>query len=441
MGLEEEFTGCDCYLWLRGDIAVPPAREDCDIVGLFDFARTGDPHRRGFEAMMYLDEHPYIGVDDNHRDVLLKTAFTVDVRSTRASYDIQYGFVERPTHENTSWDRARFEVVGHKWADLSQQDYGVSLLNDCKYGYSVRDNEITLSLLKSAKHPDPEADMGRHLFTYALLPHAGTVTEGGTIEAGCALNTPVRRMPGALREQAARPLLAVDSSNLMVDAVKPCDTDPNAVIFRLHECRGTRSRFTISASRPVLRWAPCDLLENETQQYDPWLLRELLNNCIAHQDYTAGRRIYVDEFEDRIQLSNAGNFLPGDIKPVLEPAYAPPYYRNPLLAQAMVNFKMIDTAAMGIRRVFSIQREKLFPMPGYNLSKMDQVEVTVHGRVLNENYTKVLFENPEIDLETVYLLDKVQKGERISREEANALRKLGLVEGKLPTVLLSLIHV
>ena len=179
------------------------------------------------------------------------------------------------------------------------------------------------------------------------------------------------------------------------------------------------------------------LFPTETQQYDPWLLRELLNNCIAHQDYTAGRRIYVDEFEDLIQLSNAGNFLPGDIKPVLEPAYAPPYYRNPLLAQAMVNFKMIDTAAMGIRRVFSIQREKLFPMPGYNLSKMDQVEVTVHGRVLNENYTKVLFENPEIDLETVYLLDKVQKGERISREEANALRKLGLVEGKLPNLIIS----
>lgn len=179
------------------------------------------------------------------------------------------------------------------------------------------------------------------------------------------------------------------------------------------------------------------LFPTETQQYDPWLLRELLNNCIAHQDYTAGRRIYVDEFEDRIQLSNAGNFLPGDIKPVLEPAYAPPYYRNPLLAQAMVNFKMIDTAAMGIRRVFSIQREKLFPMPDYDLSKMDQVEVTVHGRVLNESYTKVLFENPEIDLETVYLLDKVQKGGRISREDANALRKLGLVEGKLPNLIIS----
>lgn len=179
------------------------------------------------------------------------------------------------------------------------------------------------------------------------------------------------------------------------------------------------------------------LFPTETQQYDPWLLRELLNNCIAHQDYTAGRRIYVDEFEDRIQFSNAGSFLPGDIKPVLEPAYAPPYYRNPLLAQAMVSFKMIDTAAMGIRRVFSIQREKLFPMPDYDLSKVDQVEVTVYGKVLNEAYTKVLFENPGIELETVYLLDKVQKGERISRSDANQLRKQGLIEGKIPNLIIS----
>ena len=179
------------------------------------------------------------------------------------------------------------------------------------------------------------------------------------------------------------------------------------------------------------------LFPTETQQYDPWLLRELLNNCIAHQDYSVGRRIYVDEFEDHIRVSNAGSFLPGDIKPVLEPAYAPPYYRNPLLTQAMMHFKMIDTASMGIRRVYSIQREKLFPMPDYNLSRMDQVEVTVYGKVLNENYTKVLFKNPTMDLETVYLLDRVQKGERITRNEAALLRKLGLIEGKMPNLIIS----
>ncbi|MGL0888948.1 ATP-binding protein, partial [Faecalibacterium duncaniae] len=179
------------------------------------------------------------------------------------------------------------------------------------------------------------------------------------------------------------------------------------------------------------------LFPTETQQYDSWLLRELLNNCIAHQDYTADRRIYVDEFEDRIVISNAGQFLPGNIKTVLEPAYAPPYYRNPLLAQAMVNFKMIDTASMGIRRVYSIQKEKLIPMPDYDLSRYDQVRVTVYGKVLNDNYTKILFENPNMDLDTVYLLDRVQKGENISRMEAAALRKLGLIEGKIPKLFVS----
>lgn len=124
-------------------------------------------------------------------------------------------------------------------------------------------------------------------------------------------------------------------------------------------------------------------------------------------------------------------------KPVLEPAYAPPYYRNPLLAQAMVHFKMIDTASMGIRRVYSIQKEKLFPMPDYDLSRHNQVRVTVYGKVLNENYTKILFENPDMDLDTVYLLDKVQKGESISRSEATELRKLGLIEGKIPKLFIS----
>ncbi len=132
-----------------------------------------------------------------------------------------------------------------------------------------------------------------------------------------------------------------------------------------------------------------------------------------------------------------GKFLPGNIKPVLEPAYAPPYYRNPLLAQAMVNFKMIDTASMGIRRVYSIQKEKLFPMPDYDLSRYQQVRVTVYGKILNDNYTKILFENPDMDLDTVYLLDRVQKGESISRLEAATLRKLGLVEGKIPKLFVS----
>ena len=179
------------------------------------------------------------------------------------------------------------------------------------------------------------------------------------------------------------------------------------------------------------------LFPKETQQYDPWLLRELINNAIAHQDYSFGTRIYVNEFDDYISITNGGSFLPGDIKPVLAPAYAPPYYRNPLLAQAMTQFKMIDTASLGIRRVYAIQREKLFPMPDYDLSRPDQVQVKVYGKVLDETYTTILFDRPDMDLETVYLLDRVQKGLRLERADAARLRKLGLIEGRAPRLFLS----
>lgn len=179
------------------------------------------------------------------------------------------------------------------------------------------------------------------------------------------------------------------------------------------------------------------LFPTDTQQYDPWLLRELMNNCIAHMDYTAGNRIYVNELEDRIKFTNPGSFLPGEIKPVLEPSYNPPFYRNQLLAETMMNFHMIDTAAMGIRKVFRIQRDKFFPLPDYDLSVSKQVSVVIHGKVLNENYTRVLFDNPSFDLNTVYLIDRVQKNEAITKDELKELRKLGVVEGKLPNIYIS----
>lgn len=176
------------------------------------------------------------------------------------------------------------------------------------------------------------------------------------------------------------------------------------------------------------------LFPTETQQYDPWTLRELINNCIAHQDYDLGMRIYIDEFEDHLIITNAGKFLPGSIKPVLDPAYAPPYYRNPLLDSTMVKFRMIETASSGIRRVYSIQQKKLFPLPDYDLSQFNRVKVTIYGSVLDEKYTQLLFKNPDMDLETVFLLDKVQKHERISKEDAAKLRKRKFIEGRMPNL-------
>ena len=179
------------------------------------------------------------------------------------------------------------------------------------------------------------------------------------------------------------------------------------------------------------------LVPTETRQYDIWLLRELMNNCIAHSDYTIGGRIYLNEFEDKLILTNPGTFLPGGIEPILQPSYNPPFYRNQLLAETMVKLNMIDTQAMGIRRVFRIQQEKFFPLPDYDFSVPRQISVTVYGKVLDENYSRVLFENPDFDLSTVYLIDRVQKHAPISKEAIKELRRLGVIEGKAPNIYVS----
>ncbi len=179
------------------------------------------------------------------------------------------------------------------------------------------------------------------------------------------------------------------------------------------------------------------LFPTETRQYDMWLLRELMNNSIAHADYSIGGRIYLNEFEDNLILTNPGTFLPGGIEPVLKPSYNPPFYRNQLLAEAMGKFNMIDTQTMGIRRVFKIQQERYFPLPDYDLSVPGQVGVVVYGKILDENYTRVLFDNPDFDLTTVYLIDLVQKHKQVSKEAVQYLRKLGVIEGKLPNLYIS----
>jgi len=189
----------------------------------------------------------------------------------------------------------------------------------------------------------------------------------------------------------------------------------------------------------IYRYMPnqLSLFPTETQQYDASLLRELLNNCIAHQDYTLGGRIYLDEFEDTITISNPGNFLPGNIREVLKPGYTAPYYRNQLLADAMVKFNMIDTVQMGIRKVFDIQRNRYFPMPDYDLSIDKKVAVTVYGKVLDEKYTRLLFGRGDLDLDTVFLLDRIQKKLPLDKEQYRSLRKMGVIEGKIPNVYVS----
>lgn len=148
---------------------------------------------------------------------------------------------------------------------------------------------------------------------------------------------------------------------------------------------------------------------------------------------------YVNEEDDCISIVNPGDFLPQKIENVLQKNYNPPFYRNQLLAEAMVKFHMIDTATSGIKKVYRIQKDKFSLMPDYDLSNGNQVRVKIYGKILDERYTYILFNPPELDLETVYLLDQVQKGNgsQLSKDAVQYLRKHNLVEGRVNNLYLS----
>jgi alpha-mannosidase len=198
------------------------------------------------------------------RRILLKVAFPVDILSPTATYEIQWGNVERPTHQNTSWDWARFETCAQKWVDLSEGDYGVSLLNDCKYGHDIKDNVIRLSLLRGPIIPDPEADQGEHHFVYSLLPHAGHWNET-TIAAAYALNNPLLVVEGnGQKGQSTGSFIAVDQPNVVIETVKQAE-DGNGVIVRLYESRRKRGEIVLTTNFALDKvWQTNLLEENET---------------------------------------------------------------------------------------------------------------------------------------------------------------------------------
>lgn len=179
------------------------------------------------------------------------------------------------------------------------------------------------------------------------------------------------------------------------------------------------------------------LFPDEVNQYEPELIKEIINNCIAHQDYRMRGKINVEEFEDKLVFINEGAFIPETIETALEPGYKPPYYRNVFLCNAMVNLYMIDTNSMGIPMMYQIQRDKCFPLPTYDLSIANRVRVTVYGKILDKNYTQLLHADTELNMRMVFLLDKVQKQEVISKGSFKLLKRQGLVEGRYPNIFVS----
>lgn len=188
----------------------------------------------------------------------------------------------------------------------------------------------------------------------------------------------------------------------------------------------------------VVRTMPSGtLFPQEITQYDPWVIREALHNCIAHQDYQLRGVIRVVEFPDRVLLKNVGDFLPGDVETVIWQDAPQSIYRNPFLADAMVELNLIDTQGGGIKRMFETQRRRSFPLPDYDLTKPGVVTVHLNGRILDERYTRLLMERTDLDLGQVMLLDRVQRGGPISHDEHHILKNAGLVEGRYPNLMVA----
>jgi len=204
-------------------------------------------------------------VDWRERQMLLKAAFPVAVNAARATYGTQFGAVERPTHRNTGWDAARFEVCGHRWADLSEGDYGVSLLTDgTKYGYDVHENVLRLTLLKGAVSPDPNADQGRHTFTYALLPHDGD-WRMETLDEAYALGCPLlsrwvpARPGGSL--PATYTLATLDDTRVVIETIKKAEDRDDALVIRVYEAMNTRGTATLTFGFEIAQAWEVNLVE------------------------------------------------------------------------------------------------------------------------------------------------------------------------------------
>lgn len=198
---------------------------------------------------------------------LLKASFATTVHTNKATYDIQFGNVERATHKNTSWDQAKFEVCAQKWGDLSEDGYGVSLLNNCKYGYSAEGGEIKLTLIKCGTYPNTEADQGEHSFTYSLLPHKGSFRDGHTVEEAYLLNRPLEAVQtvGGGRLPSEFSLVSCDCPNIVIETVKQAE-DGNGFIVRLYDAWDRKSRPVVKFGIPTREIILCDLSENDMEE-------------------------------------------------------------------------------------------------------------------------------------------------------------------------------
>ena len=197
---------------------------------------------------------------------MLKVKFPVDVFADKATFDIQFGNIERPIYGNTSWEQAKFETCAHKYVDISENGYGVSLLNDCKYGHDVLDGNLGLTLLRSPTWPYKDADKGLHEFTYSLYAHSGRLADSDTVKLAFDLNNPLFTVKSnGCGDLETYSMISCESSNIVIDTVKMSE-DGKGVIVRLYETQRIRTQTKLQLGFAYKEGYKCDLLENRISE-------------------------------------------------------------------------------------------------------------------------------------------------------------------------------
>ena len=232
------------------------------------------------DTIYLYDNEKFVGfendIDWNTEHIILKRDFPIEVVADKATCEIQFGNAERPTHKNTSWDQARFEVCAHKFVDVSETDFGVAVVNESKYGYSIIDNDIALSLLKGATDPDPDADKGKHHIEYALYSHAGACNGSDVANFAYKFNNPAIAIEteGKGDMDSEYSLVNCNANNIFVETVKLSE-DGSDVIVRLFDAKRMNKKVTVNFGFDVKEVYITDMLENNLQKL------EVKNNSVT----------------------------------------------------------------------------------------------------------------------------------------------------------------
>ena len=249
----------------------PTDAAECTV--LYDGDRVGVKFARSYmnskieetywatDSSERLDIELYVDWHENHQ--LMKLVFPLDIHATDALFETQYGHLSRPTHRNTSWDEAKFEVCAHKWVDVSEHGYGIAILNDSKYGHSLEGSTVAVTCLRAPKHPNPEADMGEHRFTVSVLPHKGDIGDGNVIREAYDLNQPLEAITvgsakGNLPEEYS--LASTSGNAVMIECIKR-EENGDGMVIRMYETLGGRATTTLTVDKSMKSATLANLME------------------------------------------------------------------------------------------------------------------------------------------------------------------------------------